>query len=125
VSSDRRRHRRFTLQLDAQVTTGASETPMKGSLMELSVGGAFVGAEVDVEAGGSVFMRFTYQDELKCEATGHIVRILPFGRSKGIAIRFGVTNPALQALLRTLAQMPESLQPDLLGSISQVRVRFG
>lgn len=124
MSSDRRRHRRFTLQLDAKVTTSTSDTPLAGSLMELSVGGAFVGAEIDVEPGGSVFMRFTYQGQVKCEATGHIVRILPFGRINGIAIRFGVTNPALQALLRTLVQMPESLQPDVLGAISDVHVRF-
>lgn len=124
VSIDRRRHRRYTMQIDAAVTT-ADGTQLIGSLLELSSGGAFIGAPIEVQAGDAMFIRFMYQDAHKCEATGHVVRLLPFGRTNGVAMRFGVANAQLQALIRTLAQMPEALQTDVLHAISRVEVRFG
>lgn len=124
MSHERRRHRRFTLQLEVTITRGDSGEIIKGSLLELSVGGGFVTAPLKVEAGASVFMRFLYQGQHSCQATGHVSRILPFGENNGIALRFGVANSALQALLRTLGQMPDALQPAVLNEVEDVQLRF-
>lgn len=124
MSNERRRHRRFTLQLEVTIKVANSDELIKGSLLELSAGGGFVTAPIEVEAGASVFLRFMYQGEHSCQATGHVSRTLPFGQNQGIALRFGVANPALQALLRTLAQMPDALQPAVLTEVEDIQLRF-
>ena len=124
MSTDRRRHRRYTLQLEVTITRANSDEIIMGNLLELSAGGGFVTAPIEVESGASVFMRFTYQGEHSCQATGHVARTLPFGENTGIALRFGVANPALQALLRTLGQMPDALQPDVLNDVADVQLKF-
>lgn len=124
MSSERRRHRRFTLQLEVTIIRVDSDETVKGNLLELSAGGGFVTAPIEVAQGASVFLRFLYQGEHSCQATGHVSRTLPFGENTGIALRFGVANAPLQALLRTLAQMPYALQPAVLTAVEDVELRF-
>ena len=124
VSSERRRHHRFPLQRPVSIKAEQGEDPVAGNLLELSVGGAFVSAPIDVPAGQSIYLRFRYQGKHSCQATGHVVRTMPFGKSRGIALTFGVANASLQALLRTLVQMPQSLRPAVLTAIDEVKLSF-
>ncbi len=92
--------------------------------MDLSAGGAAFRARVDVARGAPVFVDFAYQKTWICQATGHVVRVLPFGAPSGVEIEFGFANDELQTFLRTFDQISEALRPNLLRALSDMRVRI-
>jgi hypothetical protein len=114
------------LQLDATLLMGADRSRLAGHLLELSAGGAFITTRTDasIAAGAGVFVHFVYQRDQVCEATGHVVRVLPFGAERGLAIEFGFANPELSQLLHTLGSTPAALLPELLGDISDIEIRL-
>ncbi len=103
---------------------GGADVPVAGQLMDLSAGGVSFRARVEPTPGAGAFVDFVYKDRWACQATGHVVRVLPFGTAeRGVAIEFGFANEALQAFLQTLAETPEALRPDLLEGVSDMSIR--
>ena len=124
MDSDRRRHRRYVLQTEVAVLVGPQKTRKRGKLLDLSVGGAFLAAPVQAEVGSGVFVSFIYWGNHLCEATGHVVRILPFGQELGMAIEFGFINEGLGAFLRAYERTAEALRPELLDALTEFQIRL-
>lgn len=121
---ERRRHRRFSLRLDAVVTAGPDQRAWRGELIEMSAGGASLSLEVPVALEAAAYIRFLSPDGRECEATGQVVRAMPFGRAHGIALEFRFVNAALDEFLVTLEATQQALRPDLMTRIRELRIQF-
>ncbi|MCG8418745.1 MAG: PilZ domain-containing protein [Proteobacteria bacterium] len=124
MAVDRRRHRRYVLQTELTVLIGAEKTPVPGKLLDLSAGGAFITARTAIELGAGTFVHMVYQHSTICEATGHVVRTLPFGSETGAAIEFAFANQELVAFLHTYKQTAEALRWELLQALSDIQIRL-
>ncbi len=122
--NDRRRHRRFTFEVEVAVFAGTASIPKPGHLMDLSAGGVSFRAPIEPAVGAGAFIDFVYQERWACQATGYVVRVLPFGAQRGVAIEFGFANDALRSFLHTLKQTPQALRPNLLAALDNVSVRI-
>jgi hypothetical protein len=120
---DRRRHRRFVLSLPAAIVHGGA--PSRGRLVDLSEQGASLTAPAPVDAGTPAYLHFDLVPDIRCEATGAVVRVVPFDRLFGIAVELVYANPAYLHFLRNLDATPDPIRPVLLGDIRDLTLRFG
>ena len=120
---DRRRHRRFVLSLPASIERGPERG--RGHLVDLSELGASLSAPSAVAAGTPTYLFFDLVPDIRCEATGAVVRVVPFGRLYGIGVELAYANPGYLHFLRNLDATPEAIRPVLLGDIRGLTVRFG
>lgn len=100
--SGRRRARRFSLQLGADVVLGAEKQNVAGELKDISEGGALVLVDQDVDFGAVVRLRFDVAPDRRCEAMGRVLRSMSFDGRRGVAIEFVHTNQALLGFLGDL-----------------------
>lgn len=121
MSAERRKHRRFTLSKRARVILGPIQQESSGQLVDLSANGASLTTEWAITAGVGVFVTFAVGGR-SCEATGHVVRVFPFGAVYGVAVEFGVANEEFYEFLRELDRAHEAARPDMLGAIEQLCV---
>ena len=98
----RRRARRFSLQLGANVVLGSEQHALPGELKDISEGGALVVLDQDVAFGAVVRLRFEVAPDKRCEATGRVLRTMSFDGRRGVAIEFGHTNQDLLGFLSDL-----------------------
>ena len=124
VHNDRRRHRRYVLQTPVEVLVGPEKVTRPGRLLDLSAGGTFVSAPVQAEVGAGIFMSFVYWGNHQCEATGQIIRIMPFGAEVGLAIEFVFANDPLLDFVKTYERTADALRPELIESLSQIQLRL-
>jgi hypothetical protein len=120
---ERRRHRRYGFTLRASVRAGGSPEPVPGTLMDMSAGGAFFTAPVEAAEGASGYVRFQRGREL-CEATGRVVRVLPFGSMQGVGVEFAFANDGLIYFLRELSAAAEVVRGDLLTQIEELALQI-
>ena len=121
---DRRRHRRYVLQTEVAVLAGDQREAYRGRLLDLSAGGAFFTSRAQPEVGAGAFISFVYASDHRCEATGHVIRTLPFGVEIGVAIEFAFANQAFKTFLQTYDRTAEALRPDLLAAMTEIAVRM-
>ena len=131
--ADRRKHIRFALRIMLTVHASDKTEPIRGVLMDLSAGGAFISAPVSTTPGAGAFIQFAYQSNRLCEATGHVLRAVPLDNELraapldsefGIAIKFAFANDELISFLRTLEGTLEPLRPAQLADIDRVMIRL-
>ncbi len=103
---------------------GAKQKLTRGRLLDLSVGGAFITAVTRPEIGAGAFLTFTYWGNHACEATGHVVRILPFGSEIGVGIELAFANEAFLSFLKTYERTAEALRPELIDALADIQVRL-
>lgn len=114
----------MVLQTPVEVLVGPEKAVRPGRLLDLSAGGAFISAAVQAKVGDGVFISFVYWADDVCEATGQIIRIMPFGADHGLAIEFAIANDPLLYFVQTYERTPEALRPELIESLSDIRVRL-
>ncbi len=122
-ADDRRRHRRFTLRKRAALELGSGERG-EGHLVELSETGASITAPWSVAVGVGIYIQFTLAPDVPCEATGSVIRVLPFGGHHGLAVELGYANPAFIHFLRNLDAAAEAIRPDFLADIRDLHIRI-
>jgi hypothetical protein len=120
---ERRKHRRFSLRLAAVVAVGSDQRLERGELIEMSAGGASLSVGFPVAVETAAYIRFLSPQGRECEATGQVVRAMPFGRTHGIALEFRFVNTALDEFLATLEATQQALRPDLLAQIRELRIQ--
>jgi PilZ domain-containing protein len=119
---ERRRHRRFALRVPMElIGNGATSA---ASLFDLSEGGAFLTTRAPPPTGVGVYMRFHLHGDTLCEATGYVVRTMPFGGETGVAVQFGHVNDGFVAFLRNLAAALEAGRPDLLADVDRLAMTY-
>lgn len=121
---ERRRHRRYTLNVPARVQVAPATAPVNGTLYDMSEGGAFFVAEVAVEIGAAAFATFKLGDQT-AEAVGSVLRTSPFGDALGIGVDFRVGNDVFVDFMAELQKAPEGGRPVLLAGIRDLLVRLG
>lgn len=125
--AERRKHRRFTLQVPVAVYAGNQPAPVQGRLIDLAASGTFVAAGANPSLGSGAFVYCLYSDSrgtYDCEAAGRVVRVLPFDDDTGIAVEFSFANSELIAFLRHLERAAEPLKSDLLTRISRIEIKL-
>lgn len=96
--SERRSHRRIALAVPAEIVVG-DEAPTPAALLSLSLGGAALRAEVNVEHRARVTVRFRVIDRGWVDIKGEVVR----AAKSSIGVRFLALDPnAFSALLSLL-----------------------
>lgn len=123
-ASDRRRHRRFTLNVPASVHLAPAGDQVSGTLYDLSEGGAFFTARLSVEAGAPACVSFQIRGAL-AEAVGEVARTCPFGAQLGIGVDVRVGNDTFIDFLAELARAHEGERPNLLSDIRDLVLRLG
>jgi hypothetical protein len=126
VDSDRRKHRRFGLRKPASLRVSAVAESLRGHLTDMSEGGAYITVPPeaqDVDVGGAAYVRFVVDGHV-CEATGQVVRVMPFGAERGVGVAFAVANDELIEFLRKLATASEFVRPTMLGDIDELFVQL-
>jgi len=121
--AERRRHRRFALRVPMQLIGNGVEAP--ASLFDLSEGGAFFTTRSPPPSGAHAYMRFHLLGATLCEATGYVVRTMPFGGETGVAVQFGHVNEGFVHFLRNLAAALEANRIDLLADVDRLAMQVG
>jgi hypothetical protein len=124
-SPERRKHRRFVLAMRATVVLGSSHTMEQGYLVDLSENGASLTIPSPVAMNVGAYLSFMLSPSTKCEATGTVVRTIPFGNLHGIGIELVYANAGYLNFLRNLEAVAEAAKPSLLADIRELKVRFG
>jgi|GEM_PF-6767705 len=125
MNSDRRKHRRITLSVPAVIYVGPDKTVANGQLQNFSESGAWFTSPIALDIGTTVYVGFflgEHSDRPRCEATGAVVRTLPFGRDTGIGLKFKFADDRFIGFLQQLSTGREADRPELLGQIRQLEL---
>jgi hypothetical protein len=122
-SDERRRHRRFALRLPATLSLSGGAAGGPAHLADLSEGGAFLTCRAALPVDAGVYVRFRIDGETVCEATGSVLRVMPFGAEQGVAVAFVYANEALLAFLRALHAALDADRPELLADIRGLEIQ--
>jgi hypothetical protein len=125
MGDERRRHRRFALRVPMQLSGSSISGSATASLFDLSEGGAFFTTTSPPAAGAHAYMRFHLLGSTLCEATGYVVRTMPFGGETGVAVQFGHVNPGFLDFLRNLAAALQAQRVDLLADVDRLAMQLG
>ena len=123
VDPDRRRHRRFALSLPASIVRGAAVE--QGRLVDLSEQGASVTAPTTAASSTPAYLHFDLGPGVRCEATGEVVWVIPFGRDFGLGLKLAYANPEYLNYLHNLDTAPAPLRPSMLADIRDLTLRLG
>lgn len=122
---DRRKHRRITLSVPAEIYVGQNKTATSGQLQNFSRSGAWFTSPIELSVGTEVYVGFylgEHHDRPRCEATGTIVRTLPFGKDTGVGLEFKFADDNFIGFLQQLNTSREADRPELLGQIRELEL---
>ncbi len=128
MSAERRKHRRVTLMVPAALFLGEDKIAQSGHVQNFSESGASFTSPTGIPHGAVVYFGFflgDHADRPRCEATGSVVRTLPFGTSFGIGVEFKFADDNFLGFLHQLADSREADRPELLGQIRQLEIHLG
>ena len=108
--------------LPALVRMGAGGIPNQGKLIDLSRTGASISSSVEPASTAGIYLRFLIQPDVRCEATGSVMRLLPLGGNWGLGVEFAYVNDSLQIFLRNLEAAAEAVRPDILRDIRDLTI---
>lgn len=122
--TERRKHRRVTVQVPATLLLGHARIEQPASLMDLSEGGLFLLVPQSVTVGKSATIRWEVPPASLCEATGWVQRVVPFAGGKGVGIELGVANEAMLHFLRDLTRAVDAVRAALLADVRDLVVQI-
>lgn len=126
-SADRRKHRRVALRVPATLYVHGEQAELPGHIQDFSESGASFTSPYPVDVNAVIYIGFsvgTHADRPRCEATGRIIRVLPFGAIVGAGIEFQFADENFIAYLRQLADCREAERMDLLGQIRDLELHL-
>ncbi len=97
----------------------------EGRLVDLSEQGASVTTPTTVAANTPAYLHFDLGPGIRCEATGEVVWVIPFGRDFGLGLKLVFANPEYQNFLHNLDVAPDPLRPAMLADIRDLTLRLG
>jgi hypothetical protein len=119
---ERRRSRRFTLNVPASIWLG--EVEHGGTLWDMSDSGVFFSAKLEVAAGAPAYVTFQI-DGAVAEAVGEVVRTCPFGNELGVGVWLRIGNDAVARFLERLAGTRDWERAGVLAGIRGLALRIG
>lgn len=93
--------------------------------MDISETGTAIVAPRPLPVQTGVFLRFSIDPDISCEATGVVVRCHPFGDQWGLGVDLTYANQPFLNFLRNLDSVHEAERPALLADIRDLQAHFG
>lgn len=115
---ERRRHRRVAFKLPVALHLGHGQ-PRSAFLMDLAEGGAFLMMETAEPVGETARLTFRVGNDI-CQASGRVLRIMPFAAGQGVALELTERNNVFVNFVRNLASAADPLRWALVGDIEDV-----
>ena len=112
----------------ATIYVGEEKLAVSGHVQNFSETGASFISPDFIGVGTIVYIGFylgEHVDRPRCEATGKVVRTLPFGATFGIGMEFQFADESFLAFLHQLANCREADRPELLGQIRDLELHVG
>jgi hypothetical protein len=125
MADDRRAHRRYALRVPVLLYLGAGQAPTDASLFDVSEGGAFFTTPTPPPHGANAYMRFGERGGSHSEATGYVLRTMPFGGVTGVAVQFGHVNAPFLDFLRVIDATLEATRIDLFTDLTGFEIFIG
>jgi hypothetical protein len=125
MSDDRRAHRRYALRVPVLLYLGPGQPAIRASLFDVSEGGAFFTVPTAPPPGANAYMRFRPRDGAHSEATGYVLRTMPFGGATGVAVQFGHVNAPFLAFLRAVDASLDASRVDLFANLDGFEIFIG
>jgi len=115
---ERRRHRRVAFKLPVALHLGSGQ-PRIAFLMDLAEGGALLMMDAAEPLGQTVRITFRVGTDI-AQASGSVLRLMPFGDGQGVALDLSETNPVFVNFVRNLVGSTGPLRMALVGDIEDV-----
>jgi len=111
----------------AAIYLGENKVAAKGHVQNFSVSGASLTSRESIGVGCIVYIGFylgEFADRPRCEATGKVVRTIPFGMDFGIGVEFQFADENFLAFLKQLEASREADRPTLLGQVRELEIHL-
>mgnify|MGYP001612964702 FL=1 len=125
MPDERRAHRRHALRVPVALYRHAGKDATQASLFDVSEGGAFFTMTSPPAPGANAEFRLTTAAGVQSEATGYVLRTMPFGGAPGVAVHFGHISPTFRDFLQRIDASPDASRETAFGDLTGVEIFVG
>jgi hypothetical protein len=119
-AAERRNEDRIAFRVPAHVMVGDQRQLVRGYVINLSEGGAFVMLDDQAALPPSITLEFTLRGRQPCRARARLAHVVPLGKGQGFGLEITERNDGYRAFIASLATASQVELMALISDMSRI-----